>query len=85
MKPLPPTPPLKGEGRRSKLVEYAAVSSTSPLPFRAPHYPHLDIKKYHLTSERSNVGRKAKNEDSHDLGEVERLFLAPDLGRFDPD
>jgi hypothetical protein len=54
-----------------------------PLPFGAPDYPHLDMKKYHLTSERSNVGRKAKNEDLHDLGEVERLFLAPDLGRFD--
>ena len=52
----------------------------------APDYPHLDMKKYHLTSERSNVGsREAKSEDSHDLGEVERLFLAPDLGRFDPD
>ncbi len=38
-------------------------------PIPSPDYPHLDMKKYHLTSERSNVGREAKNEDSHDLGE----------------
>ena len=37
-------------------------------PSEAPDYPNLDLKKYHLTSERSNVGRKAKNEDLHDLG-----------------
>ena len=46
-------------------------------PLRALDYPHLDMKKSHLTSERSNVCRKVGNEGLHDLGEVEHLFCAP--------